>query len=342
MLRPVRPDEVHVLVEPDRRSRGWIRSTSVRPRRVSGSTTDAARTRTPTTAPDGRQRSGSCGSGRRRARLRACRAPGRPGRGSGRSRGRPSRASSRKRARSPRSPRIRSPWMQPTTSTRGPGSPTRWARIGRPCSERESEHGELPHRVEDMAVIEASRPAPDLPHDHGRAPPQAARGRGGPRRLVRRRPGRALRAARAERRRQDDDDQDADHAAPADKRPGPRARARRRHRAREPCGSGSATSSAATAASTSASPRWTTCATSPSSTASPGKAQKRRIDEVLELVGLNGREQRARRGLLARHAPAPAHRPRDPPRPARSSSSTSRRSASTRSARASCARRSPG
>ena len=50
----------------------------------------------------------------------------------------------------------------------------------------------------------------------------------------------------------------------------------------------------------------------------------------------------ARRGLLARHAPAAAHRPRASSTTPRSSSSTSRRSASTRSARASCARPSPG
>ena len=35
----------------------------------------------------------------------------------------------------------------------------------------------------------------------------------------------------------------------------------------------------------------TTCATSPSSTASRGRRQRRRIDELLELVGLKGREQ---------------------------------------------------
>ena len=39
--------------------------------------------------------------------------------------------------------------------------------------------------------------------------------------------------------------------------------------------------------------------------------QRARIDEVLELVGLKGRERRARRGVLARHAPAPPHRARD-------------------------------
>ena len=71
-----------------------------------------------------------------------------------------------------------------------------------------------------------------------------------------------------------------------------------------------------------------------------GRRQRERIDEVLELVGLARAGAGARRGLLARHAPAAAHRARDHPRPRRSSSSTSRRSASTRSAHASSARRS--
>ena len=71
----------------------------------------------------------------------------------------------------------------------------------------------------------------------------------------------------------------------------------------------------------------------PAASADRGGARARRA---------RGPRAGARRGLLARHAPAAAHRARDPARPARSSSSTSRRSASTRSARASCARRSPG
>ena len=57
------------------------------------------------------------------------------------------------------------------------------------------------------------------------------------------------------------------------------------------CGAGSATSSAATGASTSGSPAWTTCATSPSSTACRPREQRARIGELLELVGLTGREK---------------------------------------------------
>ena len=57
------------------------------------------------------------------------------------------------------------------------------------------------------------------------------------------------------------------------------------------CASGSATSSAATAASTSGCRRWTTCATSPSSTVSRRASSAARIGELLELVGLTGREK---------------------------------------------------
>ena len=134
-------------------------------------------------------------------------------------------------------------------------------------------------------------PPPHLP-DHDRdGPAQVARGRGRPRRQLRDPRGRALRAARAERRRQDDDDQDADHAAPADLRQRAGARLRRRPATRARCASGSATSSAATAASTSGCPRSTTSATSPSSTRSSRGASSARIDELLELVGLKGRER---------------------------------------------------
>ena len=57
------------------------------------------------------------------------------------------------------------------------------------------------------------------------------------------------------------------------------------------CASGSATSSAASAASTSGCRASTTCATSPSSTASRAREQRPRIDHLLELVGLKGREK---------------------------------------------------
>ena len=46
-----------------------------------------------------------------------------------------------------------------------------------------------------------------------------------------------------------------------------------------------------------------------------GRRQRERIDEVLELVGLDGTRAGAGRGLLARDAPAAAHRARDHPRP---------------------------
>ena len=73
----------------------------------------------------------------------------------------------------------------------------------------------------------------------------------------------------------------------------------------------------------------------------PPREQSARIGELLELVGLTGREERARRGLLARHAAAAARRPRPA---AQARGAVPRRavaSASTRSAPASCARRSP-
>ena len=46
-----------------------------------------------------------------------------------------------------------------------------------------------------------------------------------------------------------------------------------------------------------------------------GKAQRLRIDEVLELVGLKGREQERVEGYSRGHAPAAAHRPGHHPRP---------------------------
>ena len=103
--------------------------------------------------------------------------------------------------------------------------------------------------------------------------------------------GRAVRPARPQRRRQDHHDQDADHAAAAHLGHGPRARARRGRRTPARYAAASATSSAATAGSTSASPRSTTCATSPSCTASRPASSGARIGELLELVGLTGREQ---------------------------------------------------
>ena len=81
-----------------------------------------------------------------------------------------------------------------------------------------------------------------------------------------------------------------------------------RRRAR--CAGGSATSSAATAVSTNGCRRSTTCATSPSCTASRRASRRPRIGELLELVGLDRPRARAGRGLLARHAAAAAHRPR--------------------------------
>ena len=76
-----------------------------------------------------------------------------------------------------------------------------------------------------------------------------------------------------------------------DVRAGERARARRGRPTRARSAAGSATSSAATAASTSGCPDWTTCGTSPSCTRCPAREQRGRIGELLELVGLTGREQ---------------------------------------------------
>ena len=104
--------------------------------------------------------------------------------------------------------------------------------------------------------------------------------------------GRAVRAARPQRRRQDHDDQDADHAAAAH-RPGS-ARvlghdvvARRRAR----CAATSATSSAATAASTSGSTRCDNLRYFAELYGVPPREQRARIGELLELVGLTGREK---------------------------------------------------
>ena len=62
-----------------------------------------------------------------------------------------------------------------------------------------------------------------------------------------------------------------------------------------------------------------------------------RVDELLELVGAQGRREPARRRLLARHAPAARARGRAARRPARCSSSTSPPTGSTRRASAGCA-----
>ena len=103
--------------------------------------------------------------------------------------------------------------------------------------------------------------------------------------------GRAVRAARPERRRQDDDDQDADHASAADERRGARARPRRRRRRTRGAEADRLRVRRRPRAVRATLGASTTSATSPSSTASRGKAQRLRIDEVLELVGLKGREQ---------------------------------------------------
>ena len=170
-------------------------------------------------------------------------------------------------------------------------------------------------------------------------------GRGGARRRLRGRARRAVRAARAQRRRQDHHDQDAHHAAAAHLRHGPGARARRRRATRARCAAGWATSSAATAGSTSGCPGWTTCATSPSCTACPPREQKARIAELLELVGLTGREKErvegysrgmrqrlhVARGLLHKpevlflDEPSHRHRPGRGPRAARHGGRPARR-----------------
>ena len=84
--------------------------------------------------------------------------------------------------------------------------------------------------------------------------------------------------------------------------------------------------------------RSTTCAISPSCRRCRRPSRSGGSTALLELVGLKGRERRARRGLFARDAPAAAHRAWVAARPRGASSSTSRRSASTRSAPASCGR----
>ena len=56
---------------------------------------------------------------------------------------------------------------------------------------------------------------------------------------------------------------------------------------------------------------------------------RRRVDEVLELAGLQSVAQQARRRLLPRHGPAARHRRRAARRPGRPSCSTSRSTAST-------------
>ena len=69
------------------------------------------------------------------------------------------------------------------------------------------------------------------------------------------------------------------------------ARLRRRSATRARCASGSASCSAASAASTSGCLGSTTCGTGPSCMALSGRRQRTRIDEVLDIVGLRGRDK---------------------------------------------------
>ena len=102
---------------------------------------------------------------------------------------------------------------------------------------------------------------------------------------------RAVRPARPQRRRQDDHDQDADHPAAADAaRRGCSATTWSTTCAR--CAAASATSSAATAASTSGSSALDNLRYfSELYGVAPARAEATRIDELLELVGLTGRER---------------------------------------------------
>ena len=61
----------------------------------------------------------------------------------------------------------------------------------------------------------------------------------------------------------------------------------------------------------------------------PSASRRRRVDEVLDLVGLTDVADRPVRGILARHGPATRHRGRAARRPGRSSCSTSPSTAST-------------
>ena len=129
---------------------------------------------------------------------------------------------------------------------------------------------------------------------------------------LRDRQGRALRAARPERRRQDDDDQDADHAPHPDLGRGARAGLRRRqagargaqaHRLRL-----RRRARRLRALSGYDNLRYF------AELYGAGREQKPRIEELLELVGLKGREHERTEGY-SRGMKQRLHRPRAAPRP---------------------------
>ena len=190
--------------------------------------------------------------------------------------------------------------------------------------------------ADDRSGHRGHRPAALVRLAHRHRPPLVEGRRGGRGHRLHGRARRAVRAARPQRRRQDHDDQDAHHAAAADVGHAPGCSA-------------------------------TTSSTTPREVRRrvgyvfggdrglyerlsgldnlryfaelygvPPREQKARIGELLELVGLDRPRAGAGRGLLAGHAAAAAHRPRPAARARRCCSSTSRASASTRSAPASC------
>ena len=196
-----------------------------------------------------------------------------------------------------------------------PADPVRCAGRGAPGGVRRQARARgLPLGSKTMAVIEAVDLRRTYKTTTGVLRRKPARGRGGSRDLVRRRAGRALRPARPERRRQDDDDQDADHAAPAVERRGAGARARRRH--------GGPGRAAADRLRLRRRPRPLRA---PVRLRQPPLLRRalRRLGQGAAAADRRGARARrpegpragTRRGLLARHAPAAAHRARDPPRP---------------------------
>ena len=167
----------------------------------------------------------------------------------------------------------------------------------------------------DAARRRGRRPPPLVQDHHRLGAPPIARGRGGARRQLRDRRGRALRTARPERSRQDDDDQDADHAPDPDVGQCPRARARR--------GRGRALGAGAHRLRVRRRPRPLRAALGARQPALLRRAVRRRTGaaEASDRGATRPRRphrqgEGACRGLLAGHAPASPHRARAPPRSA--------------------------
>ncbi len=160
------------------------------------------------------------------------------------------------------------------------------------------------------------RPAAHVPRHDGHVQAHPQERRGGQGRQLRDRAGRAVRPPRPQRRRQDDHDQDAHHAADPDAAAARGCSAATSSPTSARCARASATSSAATAVSTSGSRALDNLRYFSELYGVPPARAAGRIGELLELVGLTGREKERvegfSRGMRQRlHiARGPAARPR--------------------------------